>query len=89
MPFLWYNKHANKRKSVREVSTEVALPTSAYVYILYLYAYLFLSMITIAELAKRIKVSVTTINNAMRPLRKNKIIDRTGARKNGTWIVNQ
>jgi DNA-binding Lrp family transcriptional regulator len=45
--------------------------------------------ITIAELAKRIKVSVTTINNAMKPLRKNKIIDRTGARKNGTWIVNQ
>lgn len=44
---------------------------------------------SISKLARKIKVNVTTINNAMKVLRKNEIIDRIGARKNGTWIVNQ
>ena len=43
--------------------------------------------ITIAELAKKIKVSVTAINNAIRGLKDGGILTRTGARKNGIWIV--
>ena len=43
--------------------------------------------ITIAELAKKIKVNVTAINNAIRGLKDGGILTRTGARKNGIWIV--
>ena len=45
--------------------------------------------ITISELSKAIKVSVTAINNAIKGLRNSGILTRTGARKNGVWVVNQ
>ena len=45
--------------------------------------------ITISELSKAIKVSVTAINNAIKVLRNSGILTRTGARKNGVWVVNQ
>ena len=45
--------------------------------------------ITIAELAKKIKVSVTAINNAIRGLKDSGMLTRTGARKKGIWIIRQ
>ena len=45
--------------------------------------------ITISELSKAIKVSVTAINNAIKGLRNSGILTRSGARKNGVWVVNQ
>ena len=45
--------------------------------------------ITISELSKTIKVSVTAINNAIKGLRNSGILTRSGARKNGVWVLNQ
>jgi predicted HTH transcriptional regulator len=45
--------------------------------------------ITIAELARKIKVSTTAINNAIKGLKDSGILTRTGARKNGVWVLNQ
>ena len=45
--------------------------------------------ITISELSKAIKVSVTAINNAIKGLRNSGILTRSGARKNGVWVVNR
>ncbi|MDO4556673.1 MAG: putative DNA binding domain-containing protein [Lachnospiraceae bacterium] len=43
--------------------------------------------ITVAELSGQFKVSATTINNALKVLKNQGLIERSGSKKSGYWIV--
>ena len=43
--------------------------------------------ITLVEISEKIDKSLRTVNNTMKTMQENGIIERVGSKKNGTWKV--